>query len=81
MQIDKYQLFYEVVTLGVACGLATPQEWIRNYERSYTNILPYDKIPEVEKILWEFVVPALHNSVNLTQETDLKLLSEWVYKS
>lgn len=78
MQIDKYHVFYEVVTLGISCGLNTPQEWIRNYEQHYTNILAYHDIPNVEKIMWDFVVPSLYHSVNLEQQQDVATLAKWV---
>ena len=77
--IDKHTVFYELVTLGIACGLETPQEWIRNFEYKLTEILPYDKIPEVEKIIWEQIVPSLYSCVNLREECDVENLKKWVF--
>lgn len=77
--IDQYQLYHDVVSLGITCGLPTPQEWIRNYERAYDNLYPYSKIPDIEKVIWSFVVPSLYHSVNLKEEKNPKSLFEWVY--
>lgn len=79
MKPDKYELFYLVVTYGLVCGLDTPKEWIRNYENSLTQLYPYEEIPEIEKLLWGFVVPQLYSSYSMREETDLLKLKEWVY--
>lgn len=49
----KQQLFYEIMLMGIACGLHSPQEWIYNYYRSLSMIYPYELIPQTEDVLDE----------------------------
>lgn len=80
-ELKQYEIFNCVVTLGIACGLSTPQEWIANFERSYTNVFAYSDIPVVEQIVWKHVVPALYKNVELCEnEPTMEQLQQWVYK-
>ena len=44
MTDEQKEVFIHMASLGVACGLETPKEWLRNYVRSLVHG-PYTEIP------------------------------------
>lgn len=82
-KLNKFKLFHDTVTLGLACGLPTPQEWIRNMQMSFMNLFAYEQIPEAEQILWNHVAPDLYMSCNACDHRNIPrdVLEKWVYET
>ena len=78
--MTKAEIFEDMVLLGIACGLETPQEWYLNYELRLTNFYKYSDIPLVSKIMQKEILPSLYLVYNDEPHQNEEQLIGWIYK-
>lgn len=77
--MNKHELFYQVVTSGLACGLLHPVEWIVNYDRHLGNFYAYTEIPDISKLLNEIAID-FHEIVHLKEPgtSTIQDIRDWI---
>lgn len=75
----ELQVFKDVVLCGIACGLETPQEWLRNYSMNMMSLHRYEDIVEIECALHD-VATDFYKTIHLDNETPTqKQVYEWMW--
>ena len=75
---EKYLAhFYDMVMEAVACGLTTPQEWLKNYSRAIAK--PYDLYTEIQEFC-DLATEDLFNMDNCKKHESEEVLQEWLDK-
>jgi len=75
--MTKTDIFQDMVLCGLACGLRTPQEWIRNYLMHETQMHAYKDIAMVEQLV-RSVADDLYCAVHMVDKVDIKDLADWI---
>jgi hypothetical protein len=76
-QDDVARVFQDVVLCGLACGLQTPQEWIRNYAMHEAQAVAYSDIPVVDQLVQE-VAERLYCAVHHAERVEVDQLADWI---